>query len=139
MYMHTCTFSLFHTHVCMCVNSVLVTYFTTFYDNPTLSLSLSFNTFQHSWKIFTHSVWLSVGLSVHALTLVNILQMSWNLYMLFISDAARTLLKILFITIMVCLQWRMEFFWYITAYTVRTFSKRFMKNRVKNWLKKLVP
>ena len=45
-----------------------------------------------------------VCLSFHALTLVNILQTSWNLNMLFISDKAWTVLKMVYIRQMVCLQ-----------------------------------
>ena len=48
--------------------------------------TMVFNTFQQCWKRFMLSVCLSVRPSVHALTVVNILQISLNLYMLFISD-----------------------------------------------------
>ena len=53
----------------------------------------SFSTFSN--KVEMHSIYaigLSVCLSVHALTLVNILQISWNVYTLFIPDVALTLL-----------------------------------------------
>ena len=51
------------------------------------------NNFQLCWKMFMHSVCLSVHVTEHALTLVNILQMSWNLHMLFIFDIEWTVLK----------------------------------------------
>ena len=60
-----------------------------------------------------HSVMHSVSLSIHALTLVNWLQMHWNLCMLFIYDVAWTALK------MVCMihqQRHPKVFWYITSY-----------------------
>ena len=43
-----------------------------------------------------------VCLSVHTLTFVNILQMSWNLHMLFIFDTKWTVLKMLCMGLMVC-------------------------------------
>ena len=55
-------------------------------------------------------------IGVRALTLVNILQMSWNWYMLFISDIAWTVLKMVYIRLMVCLQRHTKVFRYITAY-----------------------
>ena len=58
-----------------------------------------FYTFQQSWKVFMHSVCMSVC----ALTLVNILQMSWNWYKLFISDLAWIILKIVYIRLTACL------------------------------------
>ena len=63
-----------------------------------------FNTFQQCWKVFMHSICLYICPSVHALTLVNILQMSWNWYMLFISDIAWNILKMVCIRLMICLQ-----------------------------------
>ena len=81
-----------------------------------------FNTFQQSWKVFMHSVCLSVCLSVHALTLVNILQMSWNWYMLFMSDIAWTVLKMVYIRLMVCLQRHTKVFRYITVYGEENFK-----------------
>ena len=71
-----------------------------------------FNTFQQSGKVFIHSV----CLSVRVLTLVNILQMSWNWCMLFISDIPWTVLKMIYIRLMVCLQRHTKVFRYITAY-----------------------
>ena len=55
--------------------------------------TMGFITFQHSLKMLTNSVCLSVHPSVHALTFVNILQTSWNLYMLFVSDIEWTIMK----------------------------------------------
>ena len=53
---------------------------------------------------------------VSTLTLVNILQMSWNWYMLFISDIAWTVLEMVYIRLMVCLQRHTKVFRYITVY-----------------------
>ena len=53
---------------------------------------------------------------VRTLSLVNILQMSWNWYMLFISDIARNVLKKVYIRQMVCLQRHTKVFRYITVY-----------------------
>ena len=61
------------------------------------------------------SVCLSACLSVRALTLVNILQMSWNWYRLFIYDIAWTVLKMVYIRLMVCLQRHTKVFRYIKA------------------------
>ena len=47
---------------------------------------------------------LSVCLYMHAQTLVNILQMFWNLYMLFMSNIAWTTLKMAHIGLMIDLQ-----------------------------------
>ena len=58
----------------------------------------------------------SISLSVYTVTLVNILQMSRNLYMFFTSDIAWTALKIVNIELMVRLQRHTKFFRYITAY-----------------------
>ena len=84
-----------------------------------------FNTFQQSWRVFMHSVCLSVCLSVRALTLKNILQMSWIWYMLFISDIAWTVLKMVNIRLMVCLQRHTKVFRYITVYLKKN-SKRIL-------------
>ena len=51
-----------------------------------------------------HSICLSVHPFVHALTVINILQMSLNLYMLFISDIEKTVLKMICMGLSVCLQ-----------------------------------
>ena len=59
---------------------------------------------------------LSVCPSVHALTVVNILQMSWNLSMLFISDTAWSMLKMIDIRLIVHLQKHTKLFRYISAY-----------------------
>ena len=61
-----------------------------------------------------HSIYLSVRPSVHALTAVNIFQMSLNLYMLFISDIEWTVLKIMCMGLRVRLMGRANFsntFW----------------------------
>ena len=68
------------------------------YDSKQLEIyfllcSMVINTFRQSWRMFIRSVCLSVHPSMHALALVNILQKSWNLYMIFISDIEWTLLK----------------------------------------------
>ena len=55
-----------------------------------------FNIFQQSWKMFMHSDCLSVCPPVHALTLVNIFQMSWNLNILLMSKIAWTVLKMVY-------------------------------------------
>ena len=47
-----------------------------------------FITFQQSWKVFMHSVCLSDCPSVYSLSLVNNFQMSWNRYMVFMSNIA---------------------------------------------------
>ena len=62
---------------------------------------------------FCPSVCPSVCLSVRSLTLVNILQMSWNWYLLFMSDIAWTVLKMVYIQLMVCLQryTKVLFYW----------------------------
>ena len=59
---------------------------------------------------FGLSVCPSVRLSFQALTLVNILQLSWNLYMLFRSNTACTILKMVYIQLMVWLQRHTKFF-----------------------------
>ena len=56
--------------------------------------------------VFNLSVYLS---SCLYMSLVNILQMPWNLYMLFISDIAWTALKMIYIRLMVCLQRHAKF------------------------------
>ena len=57
--------------------------------------SVVFNTFQKVEKyLYMRFVCLSVCPSMHSLTVVNILQISLNLYMLFISDIERTILKL---------------------------------------------
>ena len=70
-------------------------------------------------------VCLSVRLSIRALTLVNILQMSWNWYMLFISGIAWSVLKIVYIRRMVCLQRHTKVFRYITVYGEKRFKAYF--------------
>ena len=67
----------------------------------------------------------SVCLSVRALTLINILQMSWNWYMLFISDIAWTALKMVYIRLTVCLKRHTNFFRYIKAYGGKIFQEHF--------------
>ena len=62
------------------------------------------NNFQQSWKVFMHSVCLSVCPAVHSLTLLNILQMPWILYRLYISDIALIVLKMVRIRLLVRLQ-----------------------------------
>ena len=59
---------------------------------------------------------LSVSTSVHALIVVSILQMSLNLYMLFISNIEWTVLKMICIELGVRLQRRAKVFPYILAY-----------------------
>ena len=59
---------------------------------------------------------------VRSLTLVNILQMSWNWYMLFISDIAWTVLKMVYVRLMVCLQRHTKVFRYITVYGEKRFK-----------------
>ena len=54
--------------------------------------------------------------SVHTLSLVNILQKSWNLNMLFISDIAWTVLKMVCMRQTVYLQRHTKIFRYIKAY-----------------------
>ena len=57
-----------------------------------------------------------VCLSVcHALILVNIYQMAWNLNMLLMSNIAWTVLKIVYMGLMVHLQRHTKVFWYIMA------------------------
>ena len=55
----------------------------------------SFNTFKQCWKIFIHLVCLSVPPSVLSLTLINVLQTSWNLYVLFIFGIEWIVLKMI--------------------------------------------
>ena len=78
--------------------------------------SMGFKTFQQSWKMFLHSVCLSVHPFLHALILLNMLQMYWNLFMLFISDIEWSVLKMLCIRLKIRLQRQTKVFWYITAY-----------------------
>ena len=59
---------------------------------------------------------LSVRPSVHDLTLLNILQMSWNLCMLFTSDIEWSILKILCTGLKVCQQRHTKVFRYIMTY-----------------------
>ena len=68
-----------------------------------------FNTFQQRWKVL-------IRLSVHDLTLVNILQMSWNRCMSFISGIEWTALKMVYIRLMIYLRKHTKFFRYITVY-----------------------
>ena len=56
----------------------------------------------------------SVCSSVRSLTLVNILHMTWNWYMLFVSDAEGTALKMVCIRLMVSFQRHTKVFRYIT-------------------------
>ena len=74
------------------------------------------NTFQKSWKVLMHSVFLSDRPSVHALNLLNILEMSWNLHMLFISDIEWTVVKIVCMELRVRLLRHTKAFRYIKAY-----------------------
>ena len=62
-------------------------------------------------KVFMHSL----CTFVHALTLVNILHKSSNLYMLFIPCIAWTALKSLYIRLTLPLQWRTKIFRHISA------------------------
>ena len=71
-----------------------------------------FNTFQQSLKMFVHSVYLSVR-PHHTLTVVNILQMCFNLYLLFISDIEWTVLKMPCTVLSVRLQRHTKIFWCI--------------------------
>ena len=71
------------------------------------------------------SICLSVRLSDHALIHVNILQISWNWYMLFISNITWTVLKMICIRLMVCLQRHTKVFRYITAYWGKMFKACF--------------
>ena len=72
----------------------------------------------------------AVCLFAHALTLVNILQTSWNLCMIFISNRAWALLKIVYKGLVVGLQRRTEVFQWITAYG----GKLLVKIRLKTSL-----
>ena len=54
-------------------------------------------TFQQSWKVLIHLVYLSICPSIHALNLVNIFPMSWNLCMLFIFNIAWIVLKMAYV------------------------------------------
>ena len=65
--------------------------------------------------------YINVGPSVHALTLVNILQMSLNLYMLFISDIEWTVVKMVCMGLRVRLQIYTNVFRYIKAYGGKDF------------------
>ena len=71
-----------------------------------------FNTFPHSLKVFMHSV----CLSVRSLILVKIPQMSWHWYILIISDITWTVIKMVCIRQMVCLQRHTKVFRYISDY-----------------------
>ena len=75
------------------------------------------NTFQQNWKVVMNLV----CLSVHALTVLNILQMPWNLCMLFIWDITGTVLKMVHIELMVDL--RRNY-----SNTLRDMKERFLKN-----------
>ena len=96
----------FKQNICRCVNYKL------FRVKKHLFLQIVFNILQESWKVFIHSV----CLSVHALTLVNILQMSWNLYVLFISDVALIVVKMVLIELMDRLQRHTKIFQNIIIY-----------------------
>ena len=74
-----------------------------------------FNIFQQSRKMFLHSVSLSVRPFAHALTVANTIQMSLNLYMLFIPDIKLTVLKMIRMGLIVRLQRHMKVFRCITA------------------------
>ena len=73
---------------------------------------------QQSWKVFFFSVYQSM----HALNLVNILQ-TWNLCMLFISDIAWSVMKMVFKGLIVRLQRHLKD---ITAYGGEGFLKRIL-------------
>ena len=62
------------------------------------------------------SVCLSARPSVDGLNVIDILQMSLNLYMLFISDIERTVFKIICMAISARLQSRTKIFRCISAY-----------------------
>ena len=68
-----------------------------------------------------NSVCLSIRPTVRALTLVNIFQKSWNLYILFVSDIEWSIEKMVCMRLRVCLQRRTKFFRYIKG---RQFLKR---------------
>ena len=89
-------------------------YFESLFENYSWTIFYFFNTFQKSWYKCLCIRFLC--LCVHALTLLNILQMSWNWYMLFISDTAWTVLKMVCIRLMVCLKRHTKVFRYITVY-----------------------
>ena len=84
---------------------------------------ININTFQKSWNVYAFS--LSIRPSVHALTLVNILQMSWNLYMLFIVDIEWTMVKMVCMGLRVRLQRHTKVFRYIKAYGGKFFKTYF--------------
>ena len=84
--------------------------------------TMGFNAFQLSWKMFLNLVFLSVRRSVRSLTLVNILQMSWNLSTLFLSVTTWAILKMVYMGLTVHLQRHTNVFWYITAYEGKTFK-----------------
>ena len=66
-----------------------------------------------------------ICLPVQALTLVNILQLSLNLYILFISDIAWTILKMVCMRVMIHLQRHTKVFQYIMAYEEKIFKEYF--------------
>ena len=86
-----------------------------------------FITLSNKVEKFMHSV----CPSVRTLTLVNILQVFWNWYMLFISDIAWTVLKMVYIRLMVCLQRHTKVFRYITVYGEKIFKAYFIIFRLR--------
>lgn len=94
-----------------------------------------FNTFQRKLKsvyAFGLSVCLSVRLSVCALALVNILRMTWNLYMLRLFSIQCFLLKMVYIGQTVHVQGHTKVFSYIIIYgLVRCSSNKYSSNDLK--------
>ena len=68
-------------------------------------------------------VYLSIHPSVHVLTLVNVLQMSWNLYMLFISHIKWTVNKMVYMGLKVRLQRHTKVLRYIKAYAQKNLKR----------------
>ena len=77
--------------------------------------NILFNTFQQNWKVFIHSVCLSIFLSAYALALVNIPRMSWYLQMLFRFITEYFVLKMEYMKLIVCVERRAKEFLYITV------------------------
>ena len=71
-------------------------------------LTLSSKVEKGLWILF---VWLSVQTS----TLINILRISWNLYILFIFDVIWTVLKTLWIGLFISVQRHTKVSWYVIA------------------------